>query len=778
MVGAGPAGLAGRPDRGPFRRPGGAARRPARARRVAARHRRADRRPPALEWVAAAVAELATFPEVRVLQRTTAFGYYDDNFVLARRTAHRPPRLRRPRAPVPAAGLAASGPGRSSLATGAHERPIVFADNDRPGVMLAGSGPHLPAPLRRAGRPAGRGVHHQRQRLPGRRGPRRRRASRSPPSSTPGRTAPARWAASCERRGIEVRTGQAVTGTSGTSTRRPGARRRAGRRPARGPRPASTATCCWSRAAGTPPCTCTARPAAGCRYDDALGAFLPGTDLDGVSVAGRRGRRFDLAECLATAPPCSRSALTACARCARARDAVTDDCGGRPVAHLWSVPDPAEQDCGRTQFVDLQRDVTVADMLRATGAGLRSVEHVKRYTTSGTAHDQGKTSGIISSGIVADALGVRIADLGTTTFRPPYTPVSFAALAGPRPRAPARPRAGHADARLARARRRQVRERRAVEAAVVLPARRARTWRPPCCAECRAARQSVAMMDASTLGKIEVRGPGRRAGCWTALYTNLISTLKVGSIRYGVMCGVDGMVVRRRHGDAPGRRPVPAHHDDRQRRRRSWTGWRSGCRPSGRTCGVWLHLGDRAVGHGRRWSGPRSRDVLAPGRPRPGRGQRRVPVHDLARRRRSPGCRRGSAGSASPASSRSRSTSAAWDGLDAVGGAAGGRGRLGITPYGTETMHVLRAEKGYPIIGQDTDGTVTPQDLGMAWVVSKKKADFIGKRSFARAANQRPDRKQLVGAAAGGARRAAARGRAARRRRRAAASRRCRCWAT
>ncbi len=68
----------------------------------------------------------------------------------------------------------------------------------------------------------------------------------------------------------------------------------------------------------------------------------------------------------------------------------------------------------------------------------------------------------------------------------------------------------------------------------------------------------------------------------------------------------------------------------------------------------------------------------------------------------------------------------------------------GLTPYGTETMHVLRAEKAYPIVGQDTDGTVTPDDLGMAWVVSKKKQDFLGKRSFARADNRRPDRKQLV----------------------------------
>ena len=80
--------------------------------------------------------------------------------------------------------------------------------------------------------------------------------------------------------------------------------------------------------------------------------------------------------------------------------------------------------------MDLQRDATVSDILRATGAGLRSVEHVKRYTTIGTAHDQGKTSGIISSGIVAQALGLSIGAMGTTTFRPPYTPISFAALAG------------------------------------------------------------------------------------------------------------------------------------------------------------------------------------------------------------------------------------------------------------------------------------------------------------------------------------------------------------
>jgi sarcosine oxidase, subunit alpha len=82
------------------------------------------------------------------------------------------------------------------------------------------------------------------------------------------------------------------------------------------------------------------------------------------------------------------------------------------------------------QFVDVQRDATVADVARAVGAGMRSVEHIKRYTTIGTAHDQGKTSGVIASGITAELLGLPIEALGTTTFRPPYTPVAFAALAG------------------------------------------------------------------------------------------------------------------------------------------------------------------------------------------------------------------------------------------------------------------------------------------------------------------------------------------------------------
>ena len=222
---------------------------------------------------------------------------------------------------------------------------------------------------------------------------------------------------------------------------------------------------------------------------------------------------------------------------------VTGGSPSRPgPARAVAVPDPDRSPAhGDRQFVDLQRDVTVADLARATGAGLRSVEHVKRYTTAGTAHDQGKTSGVLASGIVAELLGVDVAALGTTTFRPPYTPVSFAALAG-RDRGalhdPVRVTALH-DWHVAHG------------ALFENVGQWKRPWYYPqdgedmeaaVLRECRGrARRRRRCMDASTLGKIDVQGPDA-GGFLDRLYTNMMSTLKVGSIRYGVMCRADGMV--------------------------------------------------------------------------------------------------------------------------------------------------------------------------------------------------------------------------------------------
>ncbi len=183
---------------------------------------------------------------------------------------------------------------------------------------------------------------------------------------------------------------------------------------------------------------------------------------------------FDLAGCLADGQRVARAALTALTIAPAGEDRLPT--APEPVVPtaplvLWRVPDTSGAE-GNTSFVDLQRDATVADIARAVGAGLRSIEHIKRYTTIGTAHDQGKTSGVLTSGITAELLGIPVQDTGTTTFRPPYTPVAFAALAG-RDRGrlfdPERVTALH---EWHVGRRGGVRGRRSVEASPLLPAAR------------------------------------------------------------------------------------------------------------------------------------------------------------------------------------------------------------------------------------------------------------------------------------------------------------------
>jgi sarcosine oxidase subunit alpha len=384
--------------------------------------------------------------------------------------------------------------------------------------------------------------------------------------------------------------------------------------------------------------------------------------------------------------------------------------------------------------------VTVADIERATGTGMRSVEHVKRYTTAGTAHDQGKTSGTLTSGVVAGLLGVEVGELGTTTFRPPYAPVSFAALAG-RDRGmrydPVRVTALHE-----------------WHVAQGAPFENVGQWKRPwyypragedmvtaVLRECRAAREGVATMDASTLGKIEVSGPDA-AVLLDRLYTNMMSTLKAGFIRYGVMCRPDGMVFD----DGT----VSRLAEDRflvtttTGNAGAVLDWMEEWLQT-----EWPELRAHCTSVTEQWAtiavvGPRSRDVLAALAPgldvsRAGFGFMTWRDTDIAGL---PGrvCRISFSGELAYELNVSWWDAAAlWEAVLAAGAAHG------ITPYGTETMHVLRAEKGYPIIGQDTDGTVTPYDLGLGWAVSKKKADFVGKRSFARADTGRADRKQLVG---------------------------------
>ena len=259
--------------------------------------------------------------------------------------------------------------------------------------------------------------------------------------------------------------------------------------------------------------------------------------------------------------------------------------------------------------------------------------------------------------------------------------------------------------------------------------------------ECAAARTGVAMMDGSTLGKIDVSGPD--AGAFLdLLYTNLMSTLKVGHARYGLMCGVDGMVID----DGTVIRIDEQHYllTTTTSNAAKVLEWMEEWLQT-----EWPHLRVALTSVTEHWAtiplvGPRSRDVLAelaPGLPVskeafPFMTWRDAQVAGIAARV----CRISFSGElAYEINVAAWYGPALWQALLAAGE------KYAITTYGTETMHVLRAEKGYPIIGQDTDGTVTPHDLGMSWVVSKKKADFIGLRSFDRADNLRPDRRQLVG---------------------------------
>lgn len=666
---------------------------------------------PALEFVDDVVDELARLG-VQHLQRTTAFGHYDDGFVLAleRRTDHlgaaAPPNRSRQRVHRIRAL-------KTVLATGAQERPIVFSDNDRPGIMLASSARDY---LHRYGVLAGDEIivftaddaaYAAAIDLAGAGARVTVLDAREHP--------PLEWVSRATAVGIPVHPATVVTGTEGEQRVRTVLARTADgsvRFPANlllvsgGWNPV---THLFSHIRGT------------LTYDASLGSFRPCGSLPGVTVIGAAGGTLELTEVL---------------REGGGQDAPHADPEPprTPTRVMWRT----EGDPDR-QFVDLQRDATVTDISRAVGAGLRSMEHVKRYTTIGTAHDQGKTSGVVASGITAELLGVPIEKLGTTTFRPPYTPVAFAALAG------------RARGRLFDPVRTTMLHDWHVEAGAVFEDvgqwKRPRYYPRPgedmdaaVLRECAAVRSGVGILDGSTLGKIDVQGPDSGV-LLDRLYTNMMSTLRVGRVRYGVMCGNDGMVLD----DG-----TVLRLDENRYLITTTTGgaatvldWMEEWLQT-----EWPELRVHLTSVTEQWSvfpvvGPRSRDVIGAVFPDldvsneafPFMTWRDTTLDDIPVRI----ARISFSGElAYEVNVNSWYAPALWQRLLAAGE------KYGITPYGTETMHVLRAEKGYPIIGQDTDGTVTPQDLGMSWVVSKKKDDFIGKRSFARPENNNLQRKQLV----------------------------------
>jgi sarcosine oxidase, subunit alpha len=622
------------------------------------------------------------------------------------------------------------------VAAGAHERPVVFADNDRPGIMLAHGARTF---LHRYGVKVGEnGVVFTTNDSAYRAAFDLHDAGVAINAIVDARSGVGRELRDeCTARGITIHPGSVVTGTRGDER----VTHAIVDRPGEDTAPIVIPCDLLLVSGGWNPAVHLFSQARGkLRYDDALGAFVPGESLDAISVVGSAKGVFDLPGCLRSGREAAASAVATLGfsptsePVAGEADPVS---APAPGVVLWYVPDT---NAASRQFVDVQRDATVADLVRAVGAGMRSMEHIKRYTTIGTAHDQGKTSGVVASGITSDLLGVPMEDLGVTTFRPPYTPVAFAALAG-RDRGhmfdPERVTAVH-DWHI---------DRGAVFEDVGM-------WKRPryyplpgedmetaVLRECAAVRGGVGILDGSTLGKIDVQGPD--AGQFLdMLYTNMMSTLKVGMVRYGVMCGVDGMVID----DGT----VMRLADDRYMAFTTTGGaarildWMEEWLQT-----EWPHLRVRLTSVTEQWHtfpvvGPKSRDVVGAVFPDVDVSNEAFPfmawrdttldgVHVRIARVSFSG------ELAYEVNIMGWYATAVWERLIAAGE------RHGITPYGTETMHVLRAEKGYPIIGQDTDGTITPQDLGMSWAVSKKKPDFVGKRSFTRSENLNPLRNQFVG---------------------------------
>ncbi|MFJ2621744.1 sarcosine oxidase subunit alpha family protein [Glutamicibacter sp. NPDC087344] len=691
-------------------------------------------------WIDETTAALAAAPETTHLQRTTVLGSYDANYVIAvqRRTVH-------------VDGPSGAGISRERvwhiranqvvLATGAHERPIVFENNDRPGIMLAGA---VRSYLNRYGVRAGKQIVVATTNDSAYALVAELAATGGVVAVIDARAGVSAAAAEAVGAGVQVITGSVVVDTEANESGELSAvivaelndQRELGA-------PQRFEADVLAVAGGFNPVVHLHSQRQGkLVWDTSLHAFVPEAAVANQHLAGALTGLLDTASALSTGAAVGAAAATAAGfeQIATVPQALAVPAGEtRPV---WLVPSLNGDDAAnyKTHFVDLQRDQSVADVLRATGAGLKSVEHIKRYTSISTANDQGKTSGVAAIGVIAAVLGIENpAQIGTTTFRAPYTPVAFAALAG-RTRGqlldPARITPMHSWHLAQGAKFEDVGQWK-------------RAWYFPqdgedldaaVYRECAAVRESVGMLDATTLGKIEIRGADA-AEFLNRIYTNGYTKLKVGMARYGVMCKADGMVfddgVTLRlaedrflmHTTTGGAAAVLDWLEE-------WlqTEWPE----LDVTCtSVTEQLATVAV------VGPRSREVigkLVSGLDVSNDAFKFMTFQDVTL----------DSGIEARISRISFSGELAfeiaipsWHGLRVWEDVYAAGEEFNITPYGTETMHVLRAEKGFIIVGQDTDGTVTPQDAGMEWVVSKVK-DFVGKRSYAREDNQREDRKHLV----------------------------------
>ena len=690
------------------------------------------------DWAATQAAKLYAAENVHVLNRTTVVGHWHHNFLmLFERVADHDPALLA--AGVPRHRLWKVRAHQVILATGAIERPIAFANNDRPGVMLASAARGM---VERYGvspgasgvvftnnddayqtaivlKDAGVGIRVVDSRS---------RAEGALP-------------AKAREMGIAVDTGSVISavnttwgGLNITDVKVASYRKGQGRVIKE-----TKVGCDFVAMSGgwNPALHIWCHNGGKIRFDEQLQSFRPDRHADKITAIGAANGSFSLPRILEEAYAAG-SKLAGSGNIHPVPAAVQAD--ERPLEPIWFAPATGKYNEGNKHFIDFQNDVTAADLELAQREGYESVEHTKRYTTFGMATDQGKTSNLNGLGVLSEATGKSIPEIGVTTFRPPYTPFSFGSIAGSLTKDLFLP-----------IRRTAIYQWHVDQKAVFEPVgqwRRAYTY--PKGAEDKhaaidreilAVRNKVGLLDASTLGKIEIKGPDA-AEFLDRMYTNMFSTLKVGKCRYGLMMNElgfltdDGVTVRLAddhflmHTTSGGADRIAAWLEE-------WLQTE------------WTHYQVFVTPVTEQWSqfaiaGPKARDVLKKLEPNFDISNEALPHMSFVEGKLGPYPVRLFRISFSGELSYEVATPSnyglgLWKAILAAGE------EFGLEPYGTEALHVLRAEKGYIVVGDETDGTTTPIDVGLDGLVSKKKADFIGKRSLEQSYLKGPNRKQLVG---------------------------------
>jgi sarcosine oxidase subunit alpha len=694
---------------------------------------------PALAWVEQTIAELKAMADVTIIKRATVFGYHDANFltIAERLTDH----LSLAERKGPRERIWRLRSKHVVLATGAHERPIVFGNNDRPGVMLASAASTY---ANRYGiKLADKALIFTNNDSAYQAAVDLKNSGVTEVTLVDSRTSLTASENLLKKAGVNVIKGHAVVNVIGKA-KVIAAEIRAISDDGKSVSGSIQRIDCdlvASSGGWNPAIHLFSQSGGKAAWNDEKACFETGLVVQKQTSVGAANASFSMQACLEEGAAAGMSSVESLGFTAKkAVIPVCDEEVNTALTPLWRVPTDGLPSRGPKAFVDPQNDVGVSDIYLAAREGFESIEHVKRYTALGFGTDQGKMGNISGMAILSEALGNKISDTGTTTFRPNYTPVTFGAIAGPEIgntlSDPVRKTAMHT----------WHQENGALFEDV---GQWKRPWYFPIGnetihesvdRECLAVRESVGIMDASTLGKIEISGKDSGEFLNT-IYTNAWKKLGINCGRYGFMLGEDGMVMD----DG-----VTIRLEENRYFMHTTTG---GAASVMGWMELWLqtewpemevyltsvtdHWATSAV------AGPNSRKVVSAVVEGIDFGKEAFPFM---------GSREGTIAGIPVRVNRISfsgelcfevNVSAnygrfVWEQLMAAGK------DFNITPYGTETMHVLRAEKGYVIVGQDTDGSVTPIDLGMSWTVSKAK-DFLGKRSLSRSDTEREDRKQFVG---------------------------------